>query len=557
MADGGGVVDEGVTQTWGGGHNQVGVADEGEVGRQQEGVGAGVTVEGGDVQHSATEQVTKAAGEEGGVSGHHDDDDDDAWLSATWWLWMVGAPTLIVLGTVGNVMSAVIMQRITSKDLQAHGIFLTALAVSDTVALLVGVGNMWSQRIMKLDVLTLHTALCKIGMLVIPSSITISAWLAVSVSVVRVVAVVWPHKVSILIGRKQAWVIIFTIIVIIGLIEAHFPYGFILITPPVGGPVDQGVDNETSTVVTATDALFTMGSEVTQTPVAMMTWWPGQSTETSDVDVSTSGQVSEAEMIFPSTFCVPRAGAYADFLETVVVFIDGSLTSVLPFCIILMCNIVLSLSLRQAYRKIRQRMSTAGMSNQRSRRDEKMTSTILTVLTISTMFLVLTLPWKTTKMVMGMMGLNYIHGRYGNAFTFYYDLVTFLYFANNGVNSYIYCLTGSNFRTATKDALCCRGSKRPASSSMRRNTSSNQFKKGKPTVFGSARHSSGREASSATAVSDVKISISQSDNYAGAPGTKVSLSTTGDNKGGNVATVCGGIKQVEMDNDAYVRDESE
>jgi hypothetical protein len=109
------------------------------------------------------------------------------------------------------------------------------------------------------------------------------------------------------------------------------------------------------------------------------------------VDVSTAGQVSEAEMIFPSTFCVPRAGAYADFLETVVVFIDGSLTSVLPFCIILMCNIVLSLSLRQAYREIRQRMSTAGMSNQRSRRDDKMISTILTVLTISTMFLVLTL----------------------------------------------------------------------------------------------------------------------------------------------------------------------
>jgi hypothetical protein len=71
--------------------------------------------------------------------------------TASQWLW--GAPVLLVLGTVGSVMTVVVMRRLTSgHSTPCMPVYFTALAISDFLILVVGLPDLWALYVLDYNI---------------------------------------------------------------------------------------------------------------------------------------------------------------------------------------------------------------------------------------------------------------------------------------------------------------------------------------------------------------------------------------------------------------------
>ncbi|KAK6180130.1 hypothetical protein SNE40_012335 [Patella caerulea] len=130
-------------------------------------------------------------------------------------------PVLIVLGTIGNFLSFLVMTR-KSMIKSSTFYYMAALAVADTLVLYFGCLRTWLAYLNGYDAIILSPAACKTFSFMSYWSFDIAAWILVAMTIDRFLAIHYPLKVAKYATTKRARKTIITIIVIFAGINAHF-----------------------------------------------------------------------------------------------------------------------------------------------------------------------------------------------------------------------------------------------------------------------------------------------------------------------------------------------
>ena len=108
-------------------------------------------------------------------------------------IWVYGSPVLIAIGTIGNILSAVVMLRQSLRKCTTS-LYLFVLAVVDTLVLYTGLLETWIRNVFESAFKNASIATCRIYLFVFYLVVDIEAWILVCVGVERMVAIFLPHK---------------------------------------------------------------------------------------------------------------------------------------------------------------------------------------------------------------------------------------------------------------------------------------------------------------------------------------------------------------------------
>ena len=296
---------------------------------------------------------------------------------------LIVLPTILLFGTFGNVMIIIIMNRFRNT-VSSMSVYFTALAVSDLLFIYTVVMRMFISTIFSYDYFTISTAVCKIGVFLLYVTGVTSPWILVTMTMQRAASVLWPHRVNLLCTRRKSIFTVMGIVLFIACIHSHFLYG----------------------------------SDLVQ-------YWNGT-----------------------FTFCLPSTAKYKQFINNVWSWVDLLFFSSLPFLFLIISNGLLVKKLAASVREANLTLS-AGQCGQAKSREKKVSSVTLTLVIVSITFIILCLPFSLYILLTDFV-LDKIPGE--NVFSrslkeLVYAIINWLWCWNSAVNFYLYCLTGSKFRT--------------------------------------------------------------------------------------------------------------
>ena len=136
-------------------------------------------------------------------------------------LWVYGSPVLITVGTMGNLLSGVVMLRPNLRKCTTS-LYLLVLAVADSLVLYTGLLPRWIRDLFGTDLTSGSIAACRIHPFVLNLAIHVEAWIIVCVGIERVVAVVFPYKAKHIFTRRFAARQMAIIGVILAVVNSHF-----------------------------------------------------------------------------------------------------------------------------------------------------------------------------------------------------------------------------------------------------------------------------------------------------------------------------------------------
>ncbi|KAL8562144.1 hypothetical protein ACOMHN_041979 [Nucella lapillus] len=134
-------------------------------------------------------------------------------------------PILLCIGTIGNVMTIIIMRRLKSDD-STINIYFAAIAGVDLVYLWTIVLNQFLQYNIGYDIKAIHGVFCKFFTWLYTGGGTVSCWYLVCMTVHRAMSVVWPHRVNVLCTRRTVLLILSAVTVFVGLLYSHYLIGY-------------------------------------------------------------------------------------------------------------------------------------------------------------------------------------------------------------------------------------------------------------------------------------------------------------------------------------------
>ena len=135
-------------------------------------------------------------------------------------IWIFASPVLIILGTIGNIVSGKVM---LGKRLRKHttSVYLIGLAVVDTFILYADLPWNWINAVFKINIRDLSFAYCKINMFCMYYVIQLEAWILVCVSIERLTAVFLPLKAKKLFTKRSALIQMATVASALFVVNAH------------------------------------------------------------------------------------------------------------------------------------------------------------------------------------------------------------------------------------------------------------------------------------------------------------------------------------------------
>lgn len=139
-------------------------------------------------------------------------------------MWKVFPPVLILLGTVGNVLTIFVLTRKSIRS-STTAFYLTVLAFSDLVVLYSGLMRQWIIYLLDVDIRKFNKFVCKINIWLVYSSLHFSAWILIVLTMERVISAWLPHRVRGLCKKKSAVVLINVLGVLILGLNSHLLYG--------------------------------------------------------------------------------------------------------------------------------------------------------------------------------------------------------------------------------------------------------------------------------------------------------------------------------------------
>ena len=312
-------------------------------------------------------------------------------------IWKVVPPVLILFGSIGNILSIVVLTRKSIRN-SATALYLTFLAFSDILVLYTGLLRQWIFYVFEYDIRHLSEAVCKIHLWLVYTSLDFSAWILMALTMERVMATWWPFRARRLCSRLNAAVLIMAILFLLLAINSHFMYGM-----------------------------------------------------THETNVDENGTVSTVEN------CLAVNEGYIDFLRKVWSWIDFGMFCLFPLSVIVVGNICILANVMRSQRRLSavslQQEETRSRRRSSSGRGGKFSSLTAMLLVLNTVFLITTLP-------ISVYNIGYNHWVYTSnhqtiaSLELWWAIVNMLMYTNNSVNFLLYCLSGSRFRKEAKKLFC-------------------------------------------------------------------------------------------------------
>ena len=299
-------------------------------------------------------------------------------------LWKYLPPFILVFGTTGNVLSAVVMMRIAFRR-STIGPYFTVVAVSDTVVLYTGLFVNWLAHSFDVSATSVNVHMCKLIFFSLYWATGISAWLLVAVTWERVMAVSSAER-ACTVGRsavRRALWVTFGITAVMFLINAHHFWTLI------------GVEYEYN------------------------------------------GRTYIECKVFDG---------YSQFDEYVWPWINLSVNSLIPFILLLTGNIYIILRIVYIRVQLRKQMDDGRSSMATGRNSavtagRKIPSMTAVLLLVSFAFVITTAPYCLFPIIQQTHSYDT-----GERYQLGLTIVEIFSYVNNAINFWIYCISGTRFR---------------------------------------------------------------------------------------------------------------
>ena len=141
-------------------------------------------------------------------------------------IWKTVPPVLITFGTCGNILSIVVLTRKSIRK-STTAIYLIFLTFSDLCVLYTGLFRQWLIYLIDIDIRHFSEVFCKIHTWLVYSSLDFSAWIIISVTLERIIAVWCPYSHNTKCSRQTAIVCIITLLIFVLSLNAHLLYGMV------------------------------------------------------------------------------------------------------------------------------------------------------------------------------------------------------------------------------------------------------------------------------------------------------------------------------------------
>ncbi|KAL8595422.1 hypothetical protein ACOMHN_024121 [Nucella lapillus] len=329
---------------------------------------------------------------ESGINTTANPVDPTLWIVSRY-LWKICPPFILLFGLFGNVMIILIMRRMSSSE-SSISIYFTATAVMDILYLTTDLLSRWMWLAFSFNVLALHTAVCKIFTWIYTGGGTIGCWCLVCMTVQRAMSVVWPHRVNLLCTRRTVLTLVIGITLFFAALYSHYLVGF--------------------------ESFY-----------------------------------YEYEKAY---ICTSKPGykTYNYFTERIFVYIELSVYCLIPFAILVVSNIILVWKLAASVKAASKHLTGTTDSAQIRAREKSANSVTLTVIVVSSAFIVLTLP-ASVNYIVHYFAISHLRlkGEDLNAAQLINAVCALLGHTNSAVNFYLYCLTGRKFRKECVSILTC------------------------------------------------------------------------------------------------------
>ncbi|KAH3709262.1 hypothetical protein DPMN_068724 [Dreissena polymorpha] len=141
-------------------------------------------------------------------------------------IWKLVPPVFILLGTIGNSLSILVLTR-RSIRVSTTALLLTVLACSDLLVLYSGLLRQWLIYLFNTDVRHISEAGCKIHTWLVYSSLDFSAWILIILTLERVICSWLPHRAKTVCTKKTAVSILIAVVMFILVKNSHILYGMV------------------------------------------------------------------------------------------------------------------------------------------------------------------------------------------------------------------------------------------------------------------------------------------------------------------------------------------
>ena len=131
-------------------------------------------------------------------------------------------PVLIAFGVPGNILSVIILLKLRRVQ---RSTYLVCLSVADLTVLCVSVLPDWIGQIANLQFRDIYPVVCRLQNFGFYSSLQISSWALVLVTLERVTSVLYPHRVRILFSNSRIFLSIGITVAFIVTLNTHFLVG--------------------------------------------------------------------------------------------------------------------------------------------------------------------------------------------------------------------------------------------------------------------------------------------------------------------------------------------
>ena len=312
-------------------------------------------------------------------------------------IWKAVPPLLITLGSIGNILSIIVLTRKSIRK-STTALLLAFLAFTDILVLYVGLLRHWIYHVFDYDIRHFSESTCKIHLWLVYTCLDLSAWIIMALTLERVLATWWPFRARRLCSRACAIILVITVVILLLLVNSHFIYGM----------VDKTYRDSNGT--------FLMVER-----------------------------------------CISVHDEYAEFFINVWTLIDLGMFCLVPFSVIVVGNICILAKLMKSQR----RLSTVSLRHDETRIRRRsssgsgrgISSLTAMLLVLNTVFLITTLPISIYNI-----GYNYWRQK-GDPQTIaslelWWAIVNMLMYANNCVNFLLYCLSGTRFRKEARKVFC-------------------------------------------------------------------------------------------------------
>lgn len=166
---------------------------------------------------SASEYVNNVSASTQSLSEEEEDSYAELLFDIERYLWLYVAPTIIVIGTVGNIFSLITLQATKFRG-TAVSFTLSSLAIVDTLVLYTSLLRFWIIYLADLDVRTLSIPVCKVHIFFSRFFIHLSSWILVQVTVERAVFVFLPTKAWHICSKNRAvisWLVLASVLLMV------------------------------------------------------------------------------------------------------------------------------------------------------------------------------------------------------------------------------------------------------------------------------------------------------------------------------------------------------